>query len=479
MSAFSFFAYAVALAASISVWFIAIRAPLWLDETSSYWQISGGFRHIAARQGITFAAHSYILWAFSLILGKSEVALRLPEVLATLASAYVLYRIASEMFEKDVALITVVIFCLHPVLVFASIDARPYAFGLLAINCAILCLVRLRNSDSLGWAAAFGLCAAFIPYFHLLFSVILLPLLWCFVAFKIRNPRVLWRQLAVALITFALAVLPVVSRFGLMFRTGHTLIVEHPPHFSALLLTLVPSWPLLTYGFFFIIAVAIRNHSPGVSSDWRLLICLSLALFPVIVLYAVSVTTPLQVFVERYRLVAVPGIALCWGFLVSAIHSRTIRLIFCLVVVAAVVSLNYADPHSRRHGYTWKYALQFAEKNASADGAPVVLCSDFPQSAYLPMPVGDAVKDSAMFTPLSYYKLSVPVVGLPRGLNEEAKRDGRNFLDSAVHRRFLALGFWPSQPVLHWMSENAAATHTVRELGKFDNITVLEFTPRN
>ncbi len=82
------------------------------------------------------------------------------------------------------------------------------------------------------------------------------------------------------------------------------------------------------------------------------------------------------------------------------------------------------------------------------------------------------------FACVLYYKLSVPVVGLPRGLNEEAKRDGRNFLDSAVHRRFLALGFWPSQPVLQWMSENAAATHTVRELGKFDNITVLEFTPR-
>ncbi len=36
------------------------------------------------------------------------------------------------------------------------------------------------------------------------------------------------------------------------------------------------------------------------------------------------------------------------------------------------------------------------------------------------MPVGHAVKDSALFAPLTYYKLSVPVVGLPRALNEEA-----------------------------------------------------------
>ena len=143
--------------------------------------------------------------------------------------------------------------------------------------------------------------------------------------------------------------------------------------------------------------------------------------------------------------------------------------LFCLVVVAAVVSLNYADPYSRRHGYTWKYALQFAEKNASVDGATVVMCSDFPQSDYLPMPVGDEVKKSAMFTPLSYYKLKVPVVGLPRGLNDEAMRDGRTFLQSADHRRFLVLGFRPSRPVLQWLRDNAAATHDVRELGKFDN----------
>ena len=35
--------YPVALVASLSIWFLAIRAPLWLDETLAYWQVSGGF----------------------------------------------------------------------------------------------------------------------------------------------------------------------------------------------------------------------------------------------------------------------------------------------------------------------------------------------------------------------------------------------------------------------------------------------------
>ena len=42
--------YALALAASICIWFIAIRSPLWLDETVSIFLIKGGFAGIRARQ---------------------------------------------------------------------------------------------------------------------------------------------------------------------------------------------------------------------------------------------------------------------------------------------------------------------------------------------------------------------------------------------------------------------------------------------
>ena len=41
--------YALALATSILTWFIAIQAPLWLDETVSFFQINGKFSEIMAR----------------------------------------------------------------------------------------------------------------------------------------------------------------------------------------------------------------------------------------------------------------------------------------------------------------------------------------------------------------------------------------------------------------------------------------------
>src|ERR1017187_8352580 len=100
-------AYGVAILVCPSVWLLAVRAPLWTDETLSYWQIAGGFKQIWARsvQGNSFAAYAYILWLTKTIFGSSELVLRIPSILAMLAAVYVFYRCARELFAWDVSLI--------------------------------------------------------------------------------------------------------------------------------------------------------------------------------------------------------------------------------------------------------------------------------------------------------------------------------------------------------------------------------------
>jgi hypothetical protein len=163
---------------------------------------------------------------------------------------------------------------------------------------------------------------------------------------------------------------------------------------------------------------------------------------------------------------------------VSWIDSRTLRLLFtsALVVVAACVCFTSASFH--RHMYSWKDALAVAEKNASADNAPVLICSDIPEADYMRMPVGSAIEASGILPPLSYYKLTVPVTPLPRSLNEEAMRAGSEFLRQEAHQRFLALAFVESYGTLDWLRNQAARTHDVRQLGVFDGVKVLEFVPR-
>ena len=473
--------YAFLLAISVSIWFLAIRAPLWLDETGSYWQISAGFKGIWPRRvdSLCFPAYSYILWFSTKLLGTSESAMRIPSILAMGVAAYLLYRIAHELFEWDIAAIATIIFCLNPIVIHESLDVRPYAFAVLATNAAILTVVRLRRVDSDWLAALLGLLAALIVWFHYLFGAILPALLLGLWIVRGQERRPFWRPFSVAVGTFAMAMLPAIQGLLYLFRTGRTHVFEDPPYMGDLLKALAPGWVPLTIAVTVMIYAAVsRNGRERVQfPKWQVLFCGGLGLVTALILYGVSLATPIHLFVARHRLVAVPGISLFWTLGVTPVRSRIGRLVFCVALVTITAIPYFASPDARRHNYSWKDALIVAEKNAAVDNAPVLICSDWPESDYGTMPVRPA--ESVWFAPLTYYQLTVPVVPLPRSLNDQAMRIGTQFLEKAPEKRkrFLAMGFGPSFNTLNWLSQQSSQKYAVRELGIYDGVVVLEFDP--
>src|ERR1700733_12439554 len=133
-------AYAVALAVSISTWFVAIRAPLWLDETISLFLIKDGFSGVTRLVWPDSTAYSYLLLLWTKVMGTSEIMLRISSIPPMLGAVLLLYCSARKLFEQDTALMAAIIFCLDPVIVFAAIDVRPYAFAALATSASIFAL---------------------------------------------------------------------------------------------------------------------------------------------------------------------------------------------------------------------------------------------------------------------------------------------------------------------------------------------------
>ena len=474
--------YALALSVAISIWLLPIRAPLWLDETVSYFTIKAGLPRILPRQGWPgVPAYPFLLWCWTKAMGASQVTLRVFSLLAMLGAAYLLYRTARELFEWDVSLIAVVVFCLHQNTVFASIDIRPYPFAALAITTCTYTLVRLRRDNSLWLAALFGFSAACIVYFQFLFAVILPALALCFFLLDTGNRKTRWQRACIVVGTFTLGFLPVLPGAWYMFHTGGTHVFSEAPQWHFLLRTLARKrliYPLLAVA---VIAAARRKLDLRSRFEaWPVLLCASLALIPIFILFLVSVRTSIHIFVFRYRLVAVPGIALCWALAVSRIRSQPLRLLFCVTIVAVTGFAYFRAPDASVHDYTWKYALEAVDRNASPDQAPVLICSDLPESDTMPLPSSsEAAKDSVLFAPLSYYPLHAPVVPLPRSLNDKAKRASAKFLHTAAlrHQRFLAMGFMASWETLDWLTDEADPTHSAKELGTYNGIMVMEFTP--
>jgi hypothetical protein len=490
-SRFYILLYRLLLVLSVSLWFLAIRAPLWLDETGSWWQISKGFWQIPSRQGgLWFPAYSYILWFFSKILGSSEPALRIPSVLAMLGAVYLLYKATREIFAnesgcRELAFITAILFSIHPIVVFESVDVRPYAFAILAVNASLYLLARLSSNSPTWMPIALGVSVAFIVYFHFLFAVILPFFMLCLFARVVIDHTITWRQAGIAIATCAIALLAVVPGLLNMVRSRGTHVFEVAPPFRELLWTLAPWFMFYMFVGALLVAAALRRLDVETRlNHWVLLLAIALGLVPIFTLWSVSAWTPIHMFVERHRLVAIPGIALCWGFLLSRINFRVVRALFCVAVVGYAASKSYTNPLFKTHGYTWKYALERAQKSASIDNAPILICSDLPESDHEPMPPADNqanVKDSPLLIPISYYQVSVPVVALPRALNDEAKSAVANFLQDPTHQhlRFLAMGFAPSWPTLQWIMAQAAPTHEAHVLGQDQMIAVVEFVPRS
>ena len=309
----------------------------------------------------------------------------------------------------------------------------------------------------------------------------------CFFAIKTGDRKIQWQQFGIALAAFTLGFIPVIPGLRFMFHTSGTHVYdEAAPKMSNLASTLVPggigtliilaSSTLLAA----LVAVVTKRRIWNNNLDaWRVFVCTSLALIPILILYSVSKSTSIHIFVGRYRLVAIAGIALCWALAISWFESRAIRLFFGIAIVAMVAQQSYSDSTYRHHGYTWKYALDVAEKNALSDQAPVLICSDLPESDYVAMPTGN-VGDSAYFPSLTYYKLSTTVVPLPRSLNNDAMQIASRFLRDATakHQRFLALAFQPSYKTLDWLALRSSGAYTVHSIGVYDGVEILEFFPR-
>jgi hypothetical protein len=380
------------------------------------------------------------------------------------------------------AMISSIVFCSHPIVIFAAIDIRPYAFTILAVSVSILLLVRLRVNDSNWLPALFGMSAAVILWFHLIFAVISPAFLFIFIAIKIPDRRMFWRQFSIALCSFTLAFLAVLPGVLYLFHTRGTHVFDQPPQAMDLFRTIAPGLQKWLFGLGLLLLVVERKYLKDAKRMRPVLWCVLLGAVPLAILYGVSVATSIHIFVVRYRLVAIPGIALFWGALLSFINSRPIRILLCIALAAAAAVYVISQPMMRDHGLSWKYALEAVEKNASTDNAPVLICSDLPESNYMPMPV-ESPKDSTILAPLTYYPLSVPVVPLPRALNPETVRVASAFLRGegagARRGRFLAMAFNGSYATLDWLRNTTLKTHTVSVLGDFDQVVVVEFTPMN
>jgi hypothetical protein len=476
--------YPSALVGSMSIWLLAIRAPLWLDETLAYWQVSGGFEKVWSRSALmpSSIGYLYTLWFAKSILGNHEIALKIPSTFAMAGAVYFLFRAARELFDREFAFLSCIFFCMEYNVVFAATDARPYAFALLASNLAIFAFVRWMARRRMREAILFGAAAAGILYFHYLFGSILPAFAIYYLAVRHRSIKADARQLAAVVATFTVVALPLIFRIVSLYQTKVTHVVQELRHpVLATLNTLAPMQTLIGFvAVVFIAAVVRKVNLTGRDHFPAILLCPLLALVPAGVLFGVGAVAPVHLVIPRYLTVIAPGSALTWAWLTSRIDSVVLRRIFCVGLVWFTVFQCFRSPLSLAHELNFKQAHAFVNANVAPDEGrvPVIICSAFIESDFEPMPA-DRNSENALVSQVSYYPVNAPLIFLPMDLNDEAMRISKQTVMDALqhHQRFLAVAAPTSYQTIDWLTGYSRGAFKAQILGEFNEIVVVEFRP--
>ncbi|MEE3370191.1 MAG: glycosyltransferase family 39 protein [Planctomycetota bacterium] len=124
---------------------------LWLDELHTGWTVSGAWSDVSGRAAVGNQTPCYFwfIWIWTRVVGHSELALRLPSLLAGVALIATVYWVLSRWTTCPWSpALCALLVALDPHMVFFSQEARPYALVQLVGLLQLLCFIHLSVGPS-------------------------------------------------------------------------------------------------------------------------------------------------------------------------------------------------------------------------------------------------------------------------------------------------------------------------------------------
>jgi hypothetical protein len=105
-----------AIVGASSLWLYPMASSLWLDELVTWWVIKDSLGDTIHR-AYAFQGQTVVYYVFEWLLrhlSSQEWVLRAPSFIALVAAAYVLFRLAERMLDREFARLSVLLFVLCP-----------------------------------------------------------------------------------------------------------------------------------------------------------------------------------------------------------------------------------------------------------------------------------------------------------------------------------------------------------------------------
>lgn len=386
---------------------------LWFDEADVVMQAQGSawslLRNIGAA-GQNGPLYTLFLHVWTALFGVSEVAVRLPSALASIATIPLIYAVGRALHGPKLGLYTAGVITVAPYQQWYAQEAKMYALVVCAtLASTYLFLLALRTDRRALWIA-YIIVTTLALYLHVTAVLVLAAQLAYFVfsAFTARGQRQRWRGwLALAALT--VPYLPLALWEG-RFMLGNTVTWHRPIDlldFLRVLLTkfavnradagaeLRGRWLFAALAGFGALPLAWRHapwSPPAFSPLRRALLLLLLLALPVTVFYLVTLARPL--FSDRYLIVVTPALYLLVAGGILALE-RFVRPLGWLAIVAILTTVwtplqtTSAASQAQAEKEDWRGAYQLIAEHLHPRDLIIV------QPGYL-------------YTTLDYYRLRQP-----------------------------------------------------------------------
>jgi hypothetical protein len=469
------------------LWITPLGASLWLDETGTYWVIQEGLSGIPSRAAAMpqFSLYFFIAGLAVALGGASEALLRLPSVIAMALAAFLLYRLGKRLLDQEAALLATLVFVGWKEVAFAAADARPYAVGLLLVIASMLLLIRWLETGRLAEGLGYILLASLTVYTHYLFAAMfLVHAIYAIQRLRARPPARLMAVCGAGILSAAL-LLPVLPRVLFLARSGAKYSFVGKPWLPQLLEFFSPPVLVSSVLIGLLLARFVRPaycFSKPPTTRAPLLLLVSWAAAPPLLLWAVSILTPARVFVGRYTLCAVPGLALLAGWALRAIAPAHKRLLVASsLALGSLICFAPFRGGSFVHGNeNWRQAMQTVRSIAGTTRTPVLLRTGLVEALLPDSPSQPLGLDYSVSAPLSMYPAGGRVISLPYWFDLKAQE----YLDRLAAEilqpadRFLFVSRAETGAFPAWLKGRFAGQFTSKPLGNFGLISVILFERR-
>lgn len=471
------------VACIVRFWLFLLPESFWIDETVTAFVLKFGAGHpsLAAGPRLDQTIYYWLPRASQAVFGFSEFSLRLPSLLVTIVSLYLIGRLAARFVHAEAGWVAAFLCFIPHEFTRQATDARPYGLGTCVGLCAMWFLVRWLDQGAWRDALLFVAFAALLLRVHLIYW----PFYAVFAGYPvIRRVRgetsVSGRAVAAVLSVLALSLAPLLPVTLGLFRNASMHVVTEMPTLKIILSGFqiaviagagVGAW---------VLARVLRWPGERLSVTFSgMALLLSWWLWQPVCLLAVSWVTGNSVFLARYFSLALPGMmlmaTLAAGYSIPARAWKPVAVVLAAGIVAIGSSKSPFPPSRNSH---WREAAAAVNLLVQTRGMPVICPSPFIE-AQPPVWTPAYALPGFLYAHLAPYPVKGDTILLPARRSAEGESYARSMLRERIvpARRFVIYsGVYAVNLWLEWLKRQPELAGWIGEsMGSFGDVEVVAF----